>query len=88
MFDYGTAQEINAPGSLLGKIMPVCFPNITYKEHGCEVINLSDAYAVISGDGNCIDQNHSNKIVFARSLVNNEQRTYTTPYQGTIVLKC
>ncbi|CAC5357935.1 unnamed protein product [Mytilus coruscus] len=64
LFDYGTEQEINALGTLLGKIMPVYFPNLTYKEDGCKVINLNDSYAVISGDGSGIDQNHSNKVAF------------------------
>ncbi|CAG2209236.1 unnamed protein product [Mytilus edulis] len=64
LFDYVTEQEINALGTLLGKIMPVYFPNLTYKEDGCEVISLNDSYAIISGDGSGIDQNHSNKVAF------------------------
>lgn len=50
-FNYGTRYELNALGTLLGKIVPVYFPQLTYIEDGCEIMDLGDFRAIISGDG-------------------------------------
>lgn len=64
MFDYGTEQEINAIGTLVGKILPVYFPNLVYRENGCEKIPLGDSYAVISGDGSGVNPSGEDEVAF------------------------
>jgi hypothetical protein len=56
---YGTEQEINALGTFVGRIMPVYFPQILFREDGCETLPLGDGYAVISGDGSGINSDGS-----------------------------
>jgi hypothetical protein len=46
-FDYGTREELNVLGTLLGKIVPVYFPQLTYIEDGCEIMDLGDSRAII-----------------------------------------
>lgn len=55
LFEYGTTQEINALGSLVGKVMSVYFPHLFYKEDGCIFLPFGDTRAVISGDGTGIN---------------------------------
>ncbi|XP_071139869.1 uncharacterized protein [Mytilus edulis] len=64
LFDYGTSQEINALGTLVSKILPVYFPDLVYREDGCEVISIGDSYAVISGDGSGVDNNDKVQMAF------------------------
>lgn len=44
--DHGTREEINA----VGKILPVYFPQLSFREDGCEMINIGNYMAVISGE--------------------------------------
>lgn len=55
LFEYGTTQEINVLGSLVGKVMSVYFPHLFYKEDGCIFLPFGDTRAVISGDGTGIN---------------------------------
>ena len=64
LFDHGNANEINAVATLTGKILPVYFPDLVYREDGCNIIPLNDSYAVISGDGSGIDTDNSTKMTF------------------------
>ena len=50
-FDYGTREELNALGTLLGKIVPVYFPQLTYIQDGCEIMDLGDSRAIGGGAG-------------------------------------
>ena len=50
-FDYGEAMEKHALGTLVGKIMPVHFPELIFVEDGCAIIPIGDKFCVISGDG-------------------------------------
>lgn len=55
LFDYGISQEIL--GTLLGKILPVYFLQLLFKEDGCEVIPIGyDSKAAISGDRTGVDK--------------------------------
>ena len=47
----GTKQEINALATLVGKVMPVYYPYLSYREDGCTVLPLNSSYMVVSGDG-------------------------------------
>lgn len=58
LFEYGTAQEINALGSFVGKIMPVYFPDLLYKEDGCITLPFGDTRAVINADGTGVNTNN------------------------------
>jgi hypothetical protein len=63
-------QEINALETLVGKIMPVYFPDLLYRENGCEVVELGDPYAVISEDGSGVGDNaHRNRITLEVQLI-------------------
>lgn len=63
LFDYGISQEIL--GTLLGKILPVYFPQLLFEEDGCEVIPLGgDSKAVISGDRTGVDKQECYKVAF------------------------
>ena len=65
MFEYGTANEVNALATLLAKIIPVYYPGVKYREDGCIVMDMSDsAYAVISGDGTGIDSSGKSQVAF------------------------
>ena len=64
LFDYGSLQEINALATLLGKILPVYFPHLIFKENGCCIVPLNDLYAVISGDGSGVDVSNNTNITF------------------------
>lgn len=86
LFDYGTSQEINALDTLVGKIMPVCFPDLMYRENGCEVVELGDSYAVISEDGNGVGDNAHVQKALRLNVPDQEksgQLTSTTKYQRT-----
>ena len=51
-FQYGTDNEIHALATLVGKIMPVYYPNLKYREDGCICLPMENGkYAVVSGDG-------------------------------------
>ena len=63
-FDCGTREELNALGTLLGKIVPVYFPQLTYIEDGCEIMDLGDSRAIISGDGTGITREKINTVAF------------------------
>ncbi len=55
MLKWGTENELNALATLVGKFMPVFYPNYIYREDGCCVINIGEdaqRFAVVSGDGN------------------------------------
>ena len=64
LFDYGSSQEINALATLLGKILPVYFPRLIFREDGCCVVPLNDSYAVISGDGSGINADNNINMTF------------------------
>jgi hypothetical protein len=51
LFEYGTAQEINAVATLVGKVIPVYYPSLVFREDGCNIVDLNHSFAVISGDG-------------------------------------
>ena len=56
LFDHGTRNEIHALGTFVGKILPVYFPELTFKEDGCSILRTETKtapYAVVSGDGTC-----------------------------------
>ena len=60
MFSHGNENEIHALATFACKIMPVYFPKLIFREDGCTVLGMDttvESYAVISGDGTCIDQN-------------------------------
>ena len=65
LFDYGTTNEINALATLLGKVMPVYYPHLLYREDGCAVLPLKESYMVVSGDGcGVTNDNTSTEVVF------------------------
>jgi hypothetical protein len=64
LFDYGTENENNALATLLGKIIPVYFPSLVYREDGCELLDLGDSYAVVSGDGSGINADGGTDVAF------------------------
>lgn len=64
ILEHGTSQDINALVTLLGKILPVYYPHLLYKEDGCEVIPLGDSKAVSSGDGTGVDKNGQHEVAF------------------------
>jgi hypothetical protein len=50
--DYGTENEINAVATLVGSILPVLSPDLTYVEEGCIKIHNDDKpFVVVSPDG-------------------------------------
>ena len=62
-FDYGNANEINGAATLVGKFLPVYYPEMLYREDGCEVIKLKDgSFAISSGDGICVNKDVKNCI--------------------------
>ncbi|VDI03707.1 Hypothetical predicted protein [Mytilus galloprovincialis] len=82
LFDYGTAQEINAIGTLVVKIIPVYFPQLQYREDGCKILPIGDSYAIISGDGSGIDHMGENKIAFEiKCPIPNKERTTDLHYE-------
>ena len=64
LLEYGTSQEINALGSLVGKIIPVYFPDLKYQEDGCVIIPFGDTRAVVSGDGTGVNKCNEDKVAF------------------------
>jgi hypothetical protein len=52
-FDYGNENEINGVATLVGKLIPVFYPNLVFKEDGCKIFDLkkSNMFGVSSGDG-------------------------------------
>lgn len=57
--EHGTKNEINALATLVGKILPVFYPHITFQEDGCVVVPLGETkepYSVVSGDGSGLDE--------------------------------
>lgn len=64
LFDYGTNNENNALATLLGKILPVYFPTLSYREDGCEMVPLGDSYAVIRVDGSGVDYAGNTEVAF------------------------
>ena len=63
-FAHGCENEVHALGTLLGKIMPVFYPELTYTEDGCVVYPLGDKYMVVSGDGSGKTEVGDNVIAF------------------------
>ena len=55
---------MNVLGTLLGKIAPVYFPQLTQIEAGCDIMDLGDSRANISGDGTGITRENINTVVF------------------------
>ncbi|KAL5008954.1 hypothetical protein ScPMuIL_014535 [Solemya velum] len=51
--DYGTANEIHAVATLVAKVLPVLFPNMTFTEVGCLQKEDNNITYVISPDGRC-----------------------------------
>ena len=51
-FDYGTENELHALATLVGKVIPIFYPQVKFREDGCVCLPLDDKgnYAVISGD--------------------------------------
>ena len=67
LYDYGSSNEINGIATLVGKVIPVFYPHLTYREDGCEVMPIaagSDNYAVSSGDGSGIDTSGQVEVAF------------------------
>ena len=67
LFDYGSTNEINGIATLVGKVIPVFYPHLTYREDGCEVMLIaaeSENYAISSGDGSGIDTNGQVEVAF------------------------
>ena len=63
-FDYGTKMEKHALGVLLGKFMPIYWPELRFVEDGCEIMILGGRKAVISGDGTGVDNTGENTVAF------------------------
>ena len=53
--EHGTVNEINAIATLVGKVLPVFWPNLQYVEEGCFQIftEESGVSIVVSPDGSC-----------------------------------
>jgi hypothetical protein len=52
LLDYGTKHEIDAMATLVGKVMPVLYPDLTYYEEGCIPIYVEGKHVmVVSPDG-------------------------------------
>ena len=49
---------------LRGKIVPVYFTQLTYIEACCEIMDLGDSRAIISGDGTGITRENINTVAF------------------------
>lgn len=64
LFDYGEKHELNALTTLLGKIIPVFYPHLSYIEDGCKILQFGDSYAVISGDGHGEDSSGACPVAF------------------------
>jgi hypothetical protein len=55
--EHGIKNEINGLATLITKYVPVFYPELVYKEDGCEIIRLENCVAVVSGDGTlCLQQ--------------------------------
>ena len=54
-FDYGNENEKNALATFVAKIMPVYYPDLVYREDGCEILKMTNGYVVVSGDGTAIN---------------------------------
>ncbi|CAG2191099.1 unnamed protein product [Mytilus edulis] len=82
LFDYGTEQEINGIGTLVGKIIPVYFPSLILVEDGCEKIPIGDSYAIISGDGSGTTASNVNEMAFEiKCPVPGKKRTTDVHYK-------
>ena len=64
LYSYGSEQEINALATLLGKILPVYFPQVTFVEDGCKKRSMGDCYAIISGDGHVVTDSGDCEVTF------------------------
>ena len=64
MFAHGTNNEISALATLVGKILPTFYPQLSFQEDGCDIINLPGGYYVISGDGLGVNQEGINHVAF------------------------
>ena len=50
--EYGTANEQNAVATIVGKILPVIHPNVTFFEVGCYVLHDGgNPFMVVNPDG-------------------------------------
>ncbi|CAC5401718.1 unnamed protein product [Mytilus coruscus] len=81
--DHGTREEINAVGTLVGKMLPVYFPQLSFREDGCEIINIGNSMAVISGDGTGISEEEDSVVAFEFKCPV-PGKTYTTDIQYKI----
>ena len=64
LFDHGEREEINAVATLVGKIIPVYYPNLVFREDGCEVLKLNDSSVVVSGDGSGMNNEKKTEVAF------------------------
>ena len=49
---YGTANEINAIGTLVSKVLPIYYPDLVYVEEGAETVVLNEEkFLIVSPDG-------------------------------------
>ncbi len=53
ILQYGTDNEINAVATLVGKVLPSMYPDVSYYEDGCHVLcnGSEDPFMVVSPDG-------------------------------------
>ena len=51
--DHGVKNEINCVATLVSKVLPVYFPELSYKEEGCNIEVIGNAFFVCSPDGSC-----------------------------------
>ena len=52
--DHGVKNEINCVATLVSKVLPVYFPELSFKEEGCNVEELNGSvFFVCSPDGSC-----------------------------------
>ena len=64
-FDHGVENEIHALATLVGKVIPVFYPNLKYHEDGCETLEIGHgSYAVVSGDGSGLGTDGRPKVAF------------------------
>jgi len=64
MFAYGIENDKNGLATLLGKVLPVYYPNLLFREDGCLVLPIGETFAIISGDGSGINERLETEVAF------------------------
>ena len=79
--EHGTVNEINAIATLVGKVLPVYWPNLQYVEEGCFQIftEESGVSVVISPDGSCRESVNAPSVFAIECKCPMPGEVFTTP---------